>query len=144
MSHCHTAGPENEPAESTACFSTVLTWYPRVLHRQVWPPAPLCYPLSLLSVLFLTEKEKQNTRRAHRYKLSRLTYPCLSTLLLGILFVNSIGTAFRIPSSTSTSTACFLQKHNSSLMGNTHVTHSPQIPGAQAMAHLSSHQVAPC
>lgn len=70
------------------------------------------------------KKEKQNTRRAHRYKLSRLTYPCLSTLLLGILLVNFIGTTFRIPSYTSTSTACFLHKHNSSRMGK--YTRNPQ------------------
>lgn len=60
MSHCHTAGPENEPGESTA--GLVL----RSSSETVGPPAPPCLPLSLLSVLFLTEgkkeKEKQTTQ----------------------------------------------------------------------------------
>lgn len=78
MSHCHAAGPENEPAESTACSSSVLAGAPELFRDKF---GLQLHPVSLLAFSSVSDrKTKQNKITDELPKQAKPSYSPLPAL----------------------------------------------------------------
>jgi hypothetical protein len=66
MSHCHTAGPENEPAESTACSSTVWPGT-QELFRDSWASSSTL-SFSLLAFSSVSDRGGKKKKKNKQHK----------------------------------------------------------------------------